>query len=66
MNFEVADLLDQVDQWKLKLHEELKGLTTEQRAAFWRRTLDQAHALGLPRAKISVQRKAKRGPRATG
>ena len=35
MNSEIDEFLDQVDQWRFKLHEELKGMTPAQRKAFW-------------------------------
>ena len=39
MNSGIDDLLDMVDQWKFKVHERLKGLTPQQRRAFWSRAL---------------------------
>ena len=30
------DLLNEVDEWKLRLHEKLKAMTPEQRAKFWK------------------------------
>jgi hypothetical protein len=40
-----------VDEWKLKVHEKLKQMTPEQRAAFWRQIHEQARARGLHAAK---------------
>lgn len=51
MNFEADELLDLVDQWKFKLHEQLKKLTPQARAAFWKRVRGKARAAGLPLAK---------------
>jgi hypothetical protein len=47
MNSEIDDFLDQGDQWKFKLHEELKGMTPAQRKAFWNRIHEEARARGL-------------------
>ena len=47
MNSEIDEFLDQVDQWKFKLHEELKGMTPAQRKAFWNRIHEEARARGL-------------------
>ena len=67
MNFEADDLLDQVDEWKFKLHEKLKAMTLNQRAAFWKQTREQARAAGLPLAERDVpsNRRANRARRAT-
>jgi hypothetical protein len=48
MNYEADDLLDMVDKWKFKLHDKLKTLTPQERAAFWQKAIDQARASGLP------------------
>ncbi len=37
MNSSIEELLNHVDQWKLKLHEKLKWMTRLQRKAFGRR-----------------------------
>ena len=47
MNSEIEDLLDMVDQWKFKVHERLKGLTPQQRRAFWSRIGQRARKMGL-------------------
>ena len=47
MNSEIDDLLDMVDQWKFKVHERLKGLTPQQRRAFWSRIGQRARKMGL-------------------
>jgi hypothetical protein len=44
---EIDDLLDMVDQWKFKVHERLKGLTPQQRRAFWSRIGQRARKMGL-------------------
>jgi hypothetical protein len=36
-----------VDQWKFKVHEQLKGLTPKQRRAFWARIGQKARKMGL-------------------
>jgi hypothetical protein len=66
MNYEADDLLDKVDQWKFKLHDELKAMTPQERAAFWQKAIDQARASGLPIAEDRAARKspAKRRRRA--
>lgn len=63
MNFKADDLLDRVDGWKLKLHEKLRSLTPEQRAAFWQATLNDACAAGLARREQPPTRK--RSPKRT-
>ena len=47
MNSEFDDLLDMVDQWTFKVHERLKGLTPQQRRAFWSRIGQRARKMGL-------------------
>jgi hypothetical protein len=47
MNSEIDELLDMVDQWKFKVHERLKGLTAQQRRAFWSRIGQRARKMGL-------------------
>ena len=47
MNSDIDEFLDHVDEWKFKLHEELKGMTAAQRRAYWDRIHEQARALGL-------------------
>ena len=47
MNSGIDDLLDMVDQWKFKVHERLKGLTPQQRRAFWSRIGQRARKMGL-------------------
>ncbi len=47
MNSEIDKLLDMVDQWKFKVHERLKGLTPQQRRAFWSRIGQRARKMGL-------------------
>lgn len=48
MNSGIDDFLDHVDQWKLKLHEKLKGKTPAQRKAFWSQIHEEARMSGLP------------------
>ena len=68
MNYEADDLLDHVDEWKFKLHDKLKTMTQEQRAAFWEEIRERAQAAGLPTAAHPAGRKQipKRRRRATG
>ena len=47
MNSEMDKLLDHVDEWKFKLHEELKGMSAAQRKAYWKQIHDEARARGL-------------------
>ena len=48
MNFEADDLLDMVDEWKFKLYEKLKGMSQEERIAFWKQRHEEARAAGYP------------------
>jgi hypothetical protein len=47
MNSSINEFLDEVDQWKFKVHDQLKALTPKQRAAFWARFGAQARRMGL-------------------
>lgn len=47
MNSGIEELLDHVDEWKLKLHNRLKGMKPTQRKAFWQRIEEEARARGL-------------------
>ena len=47
MNSGIEEFLDEVDRWKFKAHERLKGLTAKQRQAFWARIRRKARAMGL-------------------
>lgn len=66
--YDVDDLLDHVDKWKFQLHEELKKLTAEERAEFWKQARQKARAAGLtvPEPEQPAKRPVKRGRRATG
>jgi hypothetical protein len=44
---EIEKFLEHVDEWKFKLHEELKGMSPAQRAAFWKKIHDDARMRGL-------------------
>jgi hypothetical protein len=59
MNSGIDEFLDHVDQWKLRLHEKLKGMTALERKAFWQGIRDQARARGL--RVVEPEMKAKRG-----
>ena len=47
MNYDPDELLDKVDQWKFKLHDQLAPMTPAERAAFWKKIEDEARARGL-------------------
>ncbi len=47
MNSDLDAFLNEVDQWKFKVHERLQGLTAKQRQAFWARIGKQARDMGL-------------------
>ena len=47
MSSDIDDFLDEVDRWKFKAHEQLKGLTAKQRQAFWARIRREAREMGL-------------------
>jgi len=67
MNSDIDHLLDQVDEWKFKLHDKLKNLTGEEEAAFWKRSAAVARKMGLhvvepgKRAKRPGKRVRRRG-----
>ncbi|GEM_PF-6339516 len=52
MNSEYDNVLTQVDQWKFRLHEKLKGMTGAQRKAFWKLIHKQARRDGLPTVEL--------------
>jgi hypothetical protein len=58
MNSGIDDFLDHVDQWKFRLHEKLKGMTSQQRKAFWRQIRERARARGL--RVVAAEKKPKR------
>jgi hypothetical protein len=47
MSSDIEEFLDEVDRWKLKVHEQLKRLNTRQRRAFWARIGKHARKMGL-------------------
>jgi hypothetical protein len=47
MKLEIERFLNQIDEWKFKLHEKLKGMSATQRKAFWRQVRERARARGL-------------------
>ena len=47
MNSDLETFLDHIDEWKLKLHEKLKRMTSAQRKAYWTQIREQARARGL-------------------
>ena len=44
---EIEEFLEHVDEWKFKVHEDLKGLSPAQRKAYWNRIHEDARARGL-------------------
>jgi hypothetical protein len=48
MKSDIDEFLDEVDQWKFKLHDRLKRMNASQRKAFWNQIHEQARARGLP------------------
>jgi hypothetical protein len=62
MSSDIDDFLDEVDRWKFKAHEQLKGLTAKQRQAFWDRIARKARGMGLHviEPQKSLKRTAKR------
>ena len=44
---EIEKFLEQIDEWKLKLHKKLKGLSPAQRKAFWKQAHERARARGF-------------------
>jgi transcriptional regulator with XRE-family HTH domain len=43
----IERFLEQIDEWKFKVHEELKGLNPGERKAYWKRIRGEARARGL-------------------
>jgi hypothetical protein len=62
MNSDIDEFLDQVDQWKSKVQEQLMELTPKRRAAFWARMDERARDLGLRviQPELPAKRAAKR------
>jgi hypothetical protein len=44
---QIGAFLEEIDQWKFRVHEELKGMTLAQRAAFWNQIHEDARKRGL-------------------
>ncbi len=63
MSSDLEALLDEVDRWKLKVHERLRGLTAKQRRAYWARVAEQARAMGL---RVMETEEATKRPRKPG
>lgn len=59
MNSEIDEFLDQVDQWKFKLHEQLKDMSPAERKSFWKRIHEGACQRGL---KVVEPEKAAKRP----
>lgn len=67
MNSKTDDLLDEVDSWKAKVHDELQGLTKAERKAYWARVGRKANELGLKSAESSkTAKRATKRVRKTG
>jgi hypothetical protein len=47
MKLEIEEFLDKIDEWKFKVHEELKGLNPAQRKAYWAQIRAWARSRGL-------------------
>jgi hypothetical protein len=47
MKLEIERFLDRIDGWKRNVHEKLKGLSLEERLAFWRQIHEEARARGM-------------------
>ncbi len=47
MSSDIEEFLNEVDRWKFKAHERLKGLTAKQRQLFWTRIGRKARAMSL-------------------
>jgi hypothetical protein len=47
MKLEIEEFLDQIDEWKFRVHEKLKGMTPSQRKAFWNEAHESARARGF-------------------
>ena len=47
MKLEIEKFLDEIDEWKFKLHEKLKGMSPAQRKAFWNEAHEWARVRGL-------------------
>lgn len=58
------EFLDHIDEWKFKVHEELKGLSPAQGKAYWKRIHEEARARGLNVAEL--EKPAKRTPKRDG
>lgn len=67
MSSDIDKFLDEVDKWKFKLHDKLKRMTAEERAAFWEKTLEKARARGwrIAGEETGGKHKSKRVRRAT-
>ena len=47
MKLEIEKFLEHINEWKFKVHEELKGLSPAERKAYWSRIHEEARARGL-------------------
>jgi hypothetical protein len=61
MKLEIEKFLDHIDEWKFKVHEELKGLSPAQRKAYWNRIHEEARARGL--SVVEPEKPSKRPPK---
>lgn len=48
MNSGIEELLDHIDEWKVRLHNRLKGMKPAQRRTFWQQIHEEARTRGLP------------------
>jgi hypothetical protein len=61
MNSALDEFLDHADESKLRLHEELKGMSQIQRQAYWSRIHEEARERGL--SVVEAEEPAKRPPK---
>jgi len=59
MSSGIDDFLDHVDEWKFKLNEKLKRMSSAQRRAFWDRIHEEARQRGLPMGELPKPEPAK-------
>ncbi len=55
MSYDLDDLLNEVDKWKLKLYKKLNSMTPKQQAVFWERSLEKACKKGYIRPENIVR-----------
>lgn len=63
MKSNVDKLLDMVDKWKFKLHDKLSAMSPQERAAYWKKSLERARAAGFRIAPVGKFKKRPSKPR---